>query len=186
MSVLTAIFVGYAEWRQRLRKHLWRRGSRKLDNFLPRDFLAGAAVEVFGQYSTEVAIFDYLFTENSKNADEIVVTKLGKSKVLAMNQALLEDLDLREKRLILSHLQARNKSLRNSEAESLRKDISLFCRDKADVVSSSELETQMSQVAALGMIKLLRLRRHSQARDFICFVSTQIAATIILGDKEQI
>ena len=182
MSILADSHLKYAEWRQKLRKHLWRRGSRKLNSYSSRDYLAGFTVKVFGQYSTKISIFDYLLTQNSNNADEIVFTKLGQSKALSMIEALLETLDLKEQGLILNHLQIRDKSFRDVEAERLRNAISLFCRSREHVSPASSLETQMSQAAALGILQLLRLRRHAQARDFVCFSSMQIAALMILGD----
>jgi hypothetical protein len=113
---------------------LWKHGARELDAFTPRDFLAGAAGELFGQYSSDIPIFDYLLSENSTNAIDTVSKTLRESAIQSLKTALLEIVVLQEQALIANHLRLRDKKFVHEQAEHFRSYVSLFSRDKHRLV----------------------------------------------------
>ena len=175
-----------ARLRQNVRRRLWRRGAKELDLYSPRDFLAGAAVEEFGQYSSDIPIFDYLLSESSINAVETVSKNLRESAIQTLKNALLETIVLQEQALLVNHLRVRDKKFVHEQAEYFRSYVSLFSRDKQDVPTAHVLETQMSQACMSAYLMLLRLRRYDQARYFVECAAIQLAAVMILADKNQI
>ena len=183
---LTRCVVGFAKLRQNVRRRLWKRGAKDLDAFTSRDFLAAAAGEEFGQYSSEIPIFDYLFSETSINAVEIVSKTLRESAIQSLKNTLLETFVLQELALIANHLRVRDKKFVREQAELFRSHISLFIRDKPGIPTAHILEAQMSQACMSAYLMLLRLRRYDQAREFVEFAVLQLAAVMILADKKQI
>ena len=183
---LTHCVVGSAKLRQNVRRRLWKRGAKELDAFTPRDFLAGAAVEEFGQYSSDIPIFDYLLSENSINAVETVSKTLRESAIQTLKKALLKTVVLQEQALLVNHLRVRDKKFVHEQAEHFRSYVSLFTRDKPEVPTAHVLETQVSQTCMSAYLMLLRLRRYDQAREFVEFAAIQLAAVMILADKKQI
>ncbi len=165
---------------------LWKHGARELDAFTPRDFLAGAAGELFGQYSSDIPIFDYLLSENATNAIDTVSKTLRESAIQSLKTALLEIVVLQEQALIANHLRLRDKKFVHEQAEHFRSYVSLFSRDKPGAPTAHVLETQMSQACMSAYLMLLRLRRYDQAREFVEFAAIQLAAVMILADKKQI
>jgi hypothetical protein len=178
--------VAIAKLRQNVRRRLWKRGAKELNSFTPRDFLAGAAGEEFGQYSSEIPIFDYLFSENSINAVGTVSVSLGESYLQSLKNMLLKIMVFQEQALLVNHLEVRNKEFVHEQAENFRSYVSLFTRDKPEVPTAHVLETQMSQACMSAYLMLLRLRRYDQAREFVEFAAIQLAAVMILADKKQI
>jgi hypothetical protein len=186
MTRLVRGLLTVAKFRQKMRRKLWRRGAKVLDRFAPRDFLAAAAVEQFGQYSSQVPIFEYLLSRKSIDASETVSVAMSASYVQSLKNALVETIEIQEQVLILNHFRVRNKSFVCDAAEKFRLHISLFVRDKPDVPSAHFLETQMSQACMCAYLMLLRLRRYGQLQDFVEFAAIQVAAVMILADKRQI
>jgi hypothetical protein len=186
VNPLARCVVGVAKLRQNVRRRLWKRGAKELDTFTPRDFLAGAAGEDFGQYSSEIPIFDYLFSEKSINAVGTVSAALGESYLQSLKNTLLKTMVFQEQALLINHLRVRDKEFVREQAEHFRSYVSLFTRDKPEVPTAHVLETQMSQACMRSYLMLLRLRRYDQARDFVEFAAIQLAAVMILSDKNQI
>ncbi len=183
---LARCVVGIAKLRLNVRRRLWKRGAKELNSFTPRDFLAGAAGEEFGQYSSDIPIFDYLFSENSINAVGTVSVSLGESYLQSLKNMLLKTMVFQEQALLVNHLEVRNKKFVHEQAEHFRSYVSLFTRDKPEVPTAHILETQMSQACMSAYLMLLRLRRFDQAREFVEFAAIQLAAVMILADKNQI
>jgi len=178
--------VGLAKFRQSVRRRLWKRGAKELDAFTPRDFLAGAAVEEFGQYSSDIPIFEYLLSKNSTNAIDTVSKNLRESAIQTLKKALLKTVVLQEQALLVNHLRVRDKKFVHEQAEHFRSYVSLFTRDKPEVPTAHILETQMSQACMSAYLMLLRPRRYDQTREFVEFAAIQLAAVMILADKKQI
>jgi len=178
--------VGLAKLRQKVRRRFWKRGAKELDAFTSRDFLAGAAGEEFGQYSSDIPIFDYLLSENSTNAIDTISKNLRESAIQTLKNALLETVVLQEQALLVNHLRVRDKKFVHEQAEHFRSYVSLFTRDNPEVPAAHVLETQMSQTCMSAYLMLLRLRRYDQAREFVEFAAIQLAAVMILADKKQI
>jgi len=185
-NILTRCVVGIAKLRLNVRRRLWKRGAKELNSFTPRDFLVGAAAEEFGKYPSQIPLFDYLSSENTIDAVEIVSLGLRESAIQTLKDALLETMDFQERMLIVNHLQVRDKEFVREQAEHFRSYVSLFGRDKPGVPTAHILETQMSQACMSAYLMLLRLRRYDQAREFVEFAAIQLAAVMILADKNQI
>jgi hypothetical protein len=159
--------IGWVKVRQRVRRRLRKRGSRRLNSFNAKDALAAATFELFEKRSLKGQIFESVFHFQPNDAQLEIDERIGKSSREAMENLVVGLSPEIEQVLLLNHLWLRHGDAVSTTADLLRSAASIFIRNVPDVECRSELEEETALVASLALLVCLKKRRYELATEVV-------------------
>lgn len=150
--------------RIRLRKNLWRRGPRELDFFGPFDSIAGAAVEVLGDFDSRSSTFQFLLSAREREIENLVAIELG-SRIEALSLLIGSLYEMMELSLLLKIKHIRVTGEWRDETSLFYSGIAAMVFPKSAVLPESDTAMDIALITLMAVNTLLWLRRYDQARE---------------------
>lgn len=163
-------------------------GPRALNDLDAVAWLRICAEEVFGVKSVtrNQPAIDFLARTSKADVNQIVNELIGEKSNWSIQHMVKVSLKSIERDYLARGFQKRNEASQRNDAESVRMMVSVLVRGPIYLPSKHGLEDAIALIAYMSILKLIQMRRFSQAEEVASLGATYIAAVMLLADNQRI